>query len=289
MTTAGRADGVIMSVNVKHQTAFYFHVDRDGNVSGRGVIVYTLDPNLCAVAALTRQVNEQVNLMKLIPAMYLAANQLGKMAIQRFQQTWTSAPSTITARVDEALRHLPRIERTVGEAEIKTFSSTSKVLPKRPEVNYAFSDVEVENFPIKRMWGISGDKQYQGVKLRPGERISPPPPVDAAGNYAGRFQTRPGRPGWFEDGAWWEQDPGQPGVPGHGPGWNRRRMGVSNLRGNDSELKILEDLVGLLPKQAKGTIRLYSQRPPCSSCAGIIEQFSAWFPDILVVVTSGGL
>jgi hypothetical protein len=112
--------------------------------------------------------------------------------------------------------------------------------------------------------------------------------VDAAGRYSGRYQTRPGRPGWFEDGKWYEADPGTPNVPRHGPGWNRREMDVRNLRANDSELRILEELPKLLPKGTKGTIKLYTQRPPCSSCAGVIEQFSAWFPDILIVVTSGG-
>ena len=236
------AEGVLMSVNVKHQTAFYFHVDHDGNVSGRGTIVYTLDPNLCAVAALTRQVNEQVNLMKMIPAMYLAASWLGQRATALFQQAWTPAPPTITARMDQVLRELPRIERAAGEAEIQGLSAANKILPKRAGINYAFADVEVENVPIKRMWGISGEKQYQGVRLPPGEQIAPPTPVDAAGNYAGRFQTRPGRVGWFEDGTWFEQDPGTPGVPGQGPGWNAKEMGVKNLRGNDSELRILEEL-----------------------------------------------
>ncbi|HSK03412.1 MAG TPA: deaminase domain-containing protein [Kofleriaceae bacterium] len=283
-----QGEGVIMSVNVKHQTAFYFHVDRNGNVSGRGNIVYTLDPNLCGVAALTRQVNEQVNLMKMLPAIYLAAHQLGRLAVRRFQQAWSSAPSTITTRMDEVLRGLPRIERAAGEAEIKAFTATNKALPTRREINYAFADIEVESVPVKRMWGLSGDKQYQGLRLRPGERLAPPTPVDAAGNYSGRFQTRPGRPGWFEDGRWFEADPGTPGVPGRGPGWNRKDMGVKNLRANDSELRILEELARTLPKGTKGRIRLYTQRPPCSSCAGVVEQFSALFPDILIVVTSGG-
>lgn len=282
------ADGVIMSVNVKHQTAFYFHVDRNGDVRGRGYIVYTLDPNLCAVATLTRQVNQGVNLMKMLPAIYLATSWLGQRATQMFQQRWSPAPPTITARMDKVLAELPRIERTAGEAQIRSLTASNKMLPTRAGTNYAFADVEVENVAVKRMWGMSGEKQYQGVKLPPGEELAPPTPVDAAGNYAGRFQTRPGRPGWFEDGTWFEQDPGTAGVPGKGPGWNAREMGVKNLRGNDSELRILEQLSRVLTRGAKGTIKLYTQRPPCSSCAGVIEQFSALFPDILVVLTSGG-
>lgn len=283
-----QGEGVIMSVNVKHQTAFYFHVDRDGKVSGRGYVVYTLDPNLCGVAALTRQVNEQVNLMKMLPMMYTVASQLGRLAVRRFQQAWSPAPSTITARMDEVLRKLPRIERAAGEAEIKALAAANRQLPTRAEINYAFADLEIQGVPVKRMWGISGDAKYQGVRLRPGERLAPPTPVDAAGRYSGRYQTRPGRPGWFEDGKWYEADPGTPNVPRHGPGWNRREMDVRNLRANDSELRILEELPKLLPKGTRGTIKLYTQRPPCSSCAGVIEQFSAWFPDILLVVTSGG-
>jgi hypothetical protein len=65
-------------------------------------------------------------------------------------------------------------------------------------------------------------------------------------------------------------------------------MWDKNMRFNDSELRVLEDLANTLPRNARGTIRLYTQRPPCSSCAGVIEQFSAMFPDLLVVLTSGG-
>lgn len=288
MKTEDGADGVIMSVNVKHQMAFYLHIDHDGKASGRGVIIYTLDPNLCAVAALTRQVNEQVNMMKYIPAMYLAASMLGKKAVERFGQKWASTPTTITARMDETLGKLARIEREAGEAQIGNFKSLNKVLPTNVRTNYAFADVEMEGVPVKRMWGVGNDNEYKGIKLAAEERLAPPTPKDAAGKYTGKFQTRHGRPGWFEDGSWWEQSPGQPGTPGQGPGWNRRQMPQTNMRGNDSELRILEELSNILPKQTKGTIRLYTQRPPCSSCAGVIEQFSAMFPDILIVVTSGG-
>lgn len=281
------ADGVMMSVNVKHQTVFYFHVDVDGNVTGRGSIVYTLDPYLCPVATLTRQVNEAVNLMKWLPAIYLATSQLNQRSVRRFEDIWVPESNTITMRMDEVLSKLPRIERAAGEAEINAFTAARSALPRPGNAHYAFAEVEIENVSVKRMWGIAGDTKYPGVKLAPGEEIAPPTPVDANGRYAGRFETRPGRRGWFEDGTWYEQAPGKEGTPFEGPGWDRRDMNVKNWRGNDSELRIFEELIKRLSPGARGTIKLFSQLPPCSSCAGVIEQFSAMFPDILIVVTSG--
>ena len=267
------SEGVLMSINVKHQTVFYFHVDFDGNVTGRGVITYTLDPNLCAVAVLTRQVNEQVNFMKHLPAIYLASRQLGQMVIERFGGTWAPTPPTITSKMDEIIRKLPRIESSAGRAEVERFLAANPSLKKAG--NMAFADLEVDYLPKVRMWGPSGAKDYRGIS-----NVAPPTPRDAAGNYVGRFLTRRGEPGWWSDGKWVERNASQ---------WDSHIVeGNFNARGNESELRILEFLAQKLPKGSKGTVRLYTQRPPCASCAGVIEQFYHMFPDILLVVTSGG-
>jgi hypothetical protein len=58
-------------------------------------------------------------------------------------------------------------------------------------------------------------------------------------------------------------------------------------RAYDSEVKILESVAKGLPSDAQGTISLYSERPPCSSCEGVIQQFQQRFPGINVIVTHG--
>jgi hypothetical protein len=72
MKAGETSDGVLISLNVKHDTIFYPHIDFNCNVSGRGVIVHALDPSLCAVAVLTRQINEQINSMKYLPVILTA-------------------------------------------------------------------------------------------------------------------------------------------------------------------------------------------------------------------------
>jgi hypothetical protein len=56
----------------------------------------------------------------------------------------------------------------------------------------------------------------------------------------------------------------------------------------DSEVKILEDIARNWPRDARGTINLFTERPPCPSCRGVIDQFREMFPNITVNVTHGG-
>ena len=56
----------------------------------------------------------------------------------------------------------------------------------------------------------------------------------------------------------------------------------------DSEVKILEEIARDLPRDARGTINLFTERPPCPSCRGVIDQFRERFPNITVNVTNGG-
>ncbi|NNG27546.1 MAG: hypothetical protein HKM87_08470, partial [Ignavibacteriaceae bacterium] len=48
---------IIMSLMVTHTTHFYLNIDATGNVKGEGIVTYDLIPNLCGLAALTKQVN----------------------------------------------------------------------------------------------------------------------------------------------------------------------------------------------------------------------------------------
>ena len=81
-------DETIMSLTVKHTAEFAFTVLPDGTVRGRGAIAYDLFPNLCGVAALTRQVNEAVNLMDKIPFIFQLATELGKGVIKALNADW---------------------------------------------------------------------------------------------------------------------------------------------------------------------------------------------------------
>jgi hypothetical protein len=56
-------------------------------------------------------------------------------------------------------------------------------------------------------------------------------------------------------------------------------------RAFDSEVKILEDLARRLPPNAKGTVSIFTERPACASCRGVIQQFQLRFPGVKVIVT----
>jgi hypothetical protein len=58
-------------------------------------------------------------------------------------------------------------------------------------------------------------------------------------------------------------------------------------RDYDTEVKLLEDVAKGLPSDARGTISLYTERPPCNSCEGVIQQFQERFPRINLIVTHG--
>ena len=60
-----------------------------------------------------------------------------------------------------------------------------------------------------------------------------------------------------------------------------------NPRTLDAERKILENLAVRLTPESRGTVRLFSERIPCLSCAGALQQFREAFPHIRLVVTHG--
>lgn len=63
-------------------------------------------------------------------------------------------------------------------------------------------------------------------------------------------------------------------------------------RSADAEVKLLEEIARRLQRGAPtcAMIRLFSERPSCDSCEGVIVQFRAEFPepDIQLVVSDGG-
>lgn len=59
------------------------------------------------------------------------------------------------------------------------------------------------------------------------------------------------------------------------------------LRDADSEYKILEDLASKLSPDSQGTINLFTERPACLSCQGVIQQFEEAFPGVKVNLIEG--
>jgi hypothetical protein len=61
----------------------------------------------------------------------------------------------------------------------------------------------------------------------------------------------------------------------------------------DTEVKILEEIAHKFANQPgtynniRGQVNLFSERPPCESCQGVIQQFQQMFPNIQVIVNSG--
>ncbi len=71
------------------------------------------------------------------------------------------------------------------------------------------------------------------------------------------------------------QKPGQHGFP----------------RANDSEVQVLENARDLLraTPDARGTLRIFSENPPCPSCLRVMAKFRAEFPNVNVEVVHGKL
>ncbi len=79
---------IIMSLMVQHGTSFYFNVDEHGNITGEGMIIYNLIPNLCAVAALTNSINQVINLSEKVAGLFLLSGKLGQASVQDLSKTF---------------------------------------------------------------------------------------------------------------------------------------------------------------------------------------------------------
>jgi len=81
-------------------------------------------------------------------------------------------------------------------------------------------------------------------------------------------------------------------VPGTVPEPSTRRFTTRDSgamsRANDTEVKLLEDIAAGLSPDSRGVIHLFTERPPCFSCRGVIDQFRQAFPNVEVIVTNGG-
>lgn len=91
----------IMTLMVTHVTQFYFSVDESGSVKGKGSITYGLIPNLCGLAALTKQVNEAVNMMSLVPTIFRWGAQISQNTIKAFNSEWYQQENKLATSLSE--------------------------------------------------------------------------------------------------------------------------------------------------------------------------------------------
>lgn len=109
-------DKTIMSLTVRHITHFYFHVDETGSVTGEGDITYDLFPNLCGVAALTKQVNEQVNMMSKIPTIFKMATSIGTSCTDRFNKEFYEEEAKLSSTVEDIVTKAKNFQAAGGPA-----------------------------------------------------------------------------------------------------------------------------------------------------------------------------
>lgn len=62
------------------------------------------------------------------------------------------------------------------------------------------------------------------------------------------------------------------------------KAGAMVYRGADTEYKILDNIADQLGSNtaAKGTVNIFTEKPACVSCLGVVEQFKARYPNIIV-------
>ena len=80
--------------------------------------------------------------------------------------------------------------------------------------------------------------------------------------------------------------PGTIGLP-NSPMFQTFEVPPGHSRAYDSEYKLLEELATRYAQTPEviGTIKLFTERPPCASCSFVIEQFRQRFPNITLTVT----
>lgn len=110
MADRSNVQGNVMEVAVEHQTEFAFTVDEHGHIEGRGAIVYSVFPNLCGLAVLTQQVNQTINRMKDMAAIYKQANEIGTGVLHTFNKDWMEKESELA----ETFKTLNEVETRIA-------------------------------------------------------------------------------------------------------------------------------------------------------------------------------
>ena len=79
--------------------------------------------------------------------------------------------------------------------------------------------------------------------------------------------------------------PGMVGLPQQ-PFFESFEFPPGHSRAYDTEYKLLEELAAMYVEipEVQGTVNLFTERPPCTSCSYVIEQFRQRFPNITLTV-----
>jgi hypothetical protein len=91
---------IIMTLLVEHSTVFHIYVDENNNVTGEGTITYGLIPNLAGVAALTKQVNDAINLMDKVVFVFKLAADIGKQAVQSMNRVYLESEAKLAQNMN---------------------------------------------------------------------------------------------------------------------------------------------------------------------------------------------
>ncbi len=100
-----KVEGNVMEVAVEHDTEFAFTVDEKGQIKGKGAIVYNVSPNLCGLAALTKQVNEAIDMMAKLPEIYKFANEIGTAYVNTMNKEWIEKENELSESVNGLASH----------------------------------------------------------------------------------------------------------------------------------------------------------------------------------------
>ncbi|HEY1463741.1 MAG TPA: hypothetical protein VGF44_10020 [Terriglobales bacterium] len=122
MTDRNNIQGNVMEVMVEHETEYEFTVDEHGHIEGQGEIVYSVYPNLCGLAVLTKQVNEAVNMMKYISTVYKLANEIGTGVLHSFNKEWMEKENELNT----SLESLAEVETRIAPEGGRYAASTGK-------------------------------------------------------------------------------------------------------------------------------------------------------------------
>jgi len=114
LPTGPDTEKTIVSLTVRHIIHFHFVVDETGAITGTGDITYDLFPNLCGLAALTKQVNDQINLMSKIPTIFKMATDIGTSCTTRFNQEFYAEESKLSAQVENIVTQAKNIQAAGG-------------------------------------------------------------------------------------------------------------------------------------------------------------------------------
>jgi len=102
----------IMSLLVIQENQFNFKVDANGDIKGKGTIVYDLLPNLCGVHALATQVNQMIDMLPKLEFMTSLGRKISQNTVDNFVKSTTQTDFTIPMYLTTKTGslHVPLIE-----------------------------------------------------------------------------------------------------------------------------------------------------------------------------------